>query len=104
MHTQINIPCNCVEHQLSRSCPYLDTIDRSVLDFDFEKLCSVSLLNNNVYACLVCGKYFQGMDFQLLATKVLNSTLFGIETASRADKITFFFERSKVNGPYSQLF
>ena len=62
MHTQINIPCNCVEHQLSRSCPYLDTIDRSVLDFDFEKLCSVSLLNNNVYACLVCGKYFQGMD------------------------------------------
>lgn len=48
------------EDKLSRSCPYLDTIDRSVLDFDFEKLCSVSLLNNNVYACLVCGKYFQG--------------------------------------------
>ena len=48
------------EHPLSRSCPYLDTIDRSVLDFDFEKLCSVSLSNNNVYACLVCGKYFQG--------------------------------------------
>ena len=45
---------------LSRNCPYLDTIDRSVLDFDFEKLCSISLLNNNVYACLVCGKYFQG--------------------------------------------
>ena len=39
---------------------YLDTIDRSVLDFDFEKLCSVSLSNINVYACLVCGKYFQG--------------------------------------------
>ena len=33
---------------------------RSVLDFDFEKLCSVSLSNINVYACLVCGKYFQG--------------------------------------------
>lgn len=48
------------EDRLSRNCPYLDTIDRSVLDFDFEKLCSVSLLNNNVYACLVCGKYFQG--------------------------------------------
>ncbi|CAD5118010.1 DgyrCDS6750 [Dimorphilus gyrociliatus] len=44
----------------SRSCPYLDTINRSVLDFDFEKLCSVSLSNLNVYACLVCGKYFQG--------------------------------------------
>ncbi|XP_061191250.1 ubiquitin carboxyl-terminal hydrolase 39-like [Saccostrea echinata] len=44
----------------SRSCPYLDTINRSVLDFDFEKLCSVSLSHINVYACLVCGKYFQG--------------------------------------------
>lgn len=50
-----------LEDKLSRNCPYLDTIDRSILDFDFEKLCSVSLLNNNVYACLVCGKYFQGM-------------------------------------------
>jgi U4/U6.U5 tri-snRNP-associated protein 2 len=39
---------------------YLDTIDRHVLDFDFEKLCSVTLSNINVYACLVCGKYFQG--------------------------------------------
>ena len=40
-------------------CPYLDTIDRSVLDFDFEKLCSVTLSRINAYACLVCGKYFQ---------------------------------------------
>ncbi|PGH07694.1 U4/U6.U5 tri-snRNP-associated protein 2 [Blastomyces parvus] len=39
---------------------YLDTIQRSVLDFDFEKQCSVSLSNINVYACLVCGKYYQG--------------------------------------------
>ncbi|CAG8481004.1 12765_t:CDS:10 [Racocetra fulgida] len=31
-----------------------------MLDFDFEKVCSVSLSNLNVYACLVCGKYFQG--------------------------------------------
>jgi len=45
---------------VSRSCPYLDTINRKMLDFDFEKLCSVSLSNMNVYACLVCGKYFQG--------------------------------------------
>ncbi|NWS27054.1 SNUT2 protein, partial [Polioptila caerulea] len=28
--------------------------------FDFEKLCSISLSHINVYACLVCGKYFQG--------------------------------------------
>jgi len=41
-------------------CPYLDTIDRGVLDFDFEKLCSISLSHVNVYACMVCGKYFQG--------------------------------------------
>ncbi|GAB7355200.1 hypothetical protein MBLNU459_g5755t1 [Dothideomycetes sp. NU459] len=39
---------------------YLDTINRSLLDFDFEKLCSVTLSNINVYACLVCGTYFQG--------------------------------------------
>lgn len=44
----------------SRYCPYLDTINRGVLDFDFEKLCSVSLTKINVYACLVCGKYYQG--------------------------------------------
>lgn len=39
---------------------YLDTIARSRLDFDFEKLCSITLSNINVYACLVCGKYFSG--------------------------------------------
>lgn len=71
-----------------RECPYLDTVNRQViipstylpfiyiqrievsnrpflfetqvLDFDFEKFCSVSLSNLNVYGCLVCGKYFQG--------------------------------------------
>ncbi|KAK2520014.1 ubiquitin carboxyl-terminal hydrolase 39 [Columba livia] len=48
------------EDQRSRHCPYLDTINKSVLDFDFEKLCSISLSHINVYACLVCGKYFQG--------------------------------------------
>ena len=41
-------------------CPYLDTINRMVLDFDFEKACSVCGNNFNVYACLICGKYFQG--------------------------------------------
>ncbi|GAV76094.1 UCH domain-containing protein/zf-UBP domain-containing protein [Cephalotus follicularis] len=43
-----------------RDCPYLDTVNRQLLDFDFEKFCSVSLSNLNVYACLVCGKYYQG--------------------------------------------
>ncbi|XP_077285561.1 ubiquitin specific protease 39 [Arctopsyche grandis] len=49
-----------VPSKLQRLCPYLDTINRQYLDFDFEKLCSVSLTRINVYACLVCGKYFQG--------------------------------------------
>ena len=39
---------------------YLDTVDRRRLDFDFTPICSVSLANSHIYACLVCGKYFQG--------------------------------------------
>jgi U4/U6.U5 tri-snRNP-associated protein 2 len=35
-------------------------INRNVLDFDFERLCSVTLSHNNIYACLTNGKYFQG--------------------------------------------
>ncbi|KAG1327301.1 U4/U6.U5 tri-snRNP-associated protein 2 [Cocos nucifera] len=46
--------------EVRRDCPYLDTVNRQVLDFDFEKACSISLSNLNVYACLVCGKYYQG--------------------------------------------
>ncbi|KAG8387606.1 hypothetical protein BUALT_Bualt02G0038700 [Buddleja alternifolia] len=43
-----------------RRCPYLDSVDRTVLDFDLEKRCSVFGSNFNVYACLVCGKYYHG--------------------------------------------
>lgn len=46
---------------------YLDTIDRKRLDFDFEKICSVTLSNINVYGCLVCGKYFQGRSHSSIA-------------------------------------
>ena len=45
------------------SCPYLDTIQRSFLDFDLEPpTCSVTLQTgpHNIYACLVCGKHFAG--------------------------------------------
>ncbi|OMO61937.1 hypothetical protein CCACVL1_23137 [Corchorus capsularis] len=42
------------------NCPYLETINRKVLHFDSEKYCSVSFSKINVYACLVCGKYYQG--------------------------------------------
>ncbi|GJN39168.1 hypothetical protein PR202_gb28269 [Eleusine coracana subsp. coracana] len=34
--------------ELRRDCPYLDTVNRQVLDFDFEKFCSISLSNLNV--------------------------------------------------------
>lgn len=47
---------------LSESGLYLDTINRKVLDFDSEKICSVSLSDSNVYCCLVCGKYLKGRD------------------------------------------
>ena len=48
------------EDPRSRQCPYLDTINRPRLDFDFERVCSVTLSNQNVYGCLVCGRFFQG--------------------------------------------
>uniref|UniRef100_A0A0G4H6B8 USP domain-containing protein n=1 Tax=Chromera velia CCMP2878 TaxID=1169474 RepID=A0A0G4H6B8_9ALVE len=43
-----------------RECPYLGTINRQLLDFDFEKLCSITMSNLNAYCCLICGRYFQG--------------------------------------------
>lgn len=43
-----------------QQCPYLGMIKRHLLDFDFEKVCCISLTNNNVYGCLVCGRYFNG--------------------------------------------
>ena len=54
-----------VEDDPPRSCPYLDTINRSVLDFDFEPSCCVSLESGpHVYGCLVCGKFFRGRGQQ----------------------------------------
>ena len=45
---------------VTHKCPYIEAVNRFNLDFDFEKVCSVTLSNSNIYACLVCGKYFQG--------------------------------------------
>jgi U4/U6.U5 tri-snRNP-associated protein 2 len=46
-------------------CPYLDTVQRSLLDFDFEPACSVSLETGpHIYGCLVCGKFFRGKGKQ----------------------------------------
>ncbi len=52
-----------------RDCPYLGSINRNVLDFDFEKVCSVGLSGQNVYVDLVDGKYFQGRGKGTLAYK-----------------------------------
>lgn len=49
-----------VKKEERKKCPYLDTVNRQLLDFDMEKVCSVTLSNLNVYCCLICGKYFQG--------------------------------------------
>jgi hypothetical protein len=59
-HEEQNTRMNTQSLSIRRKCPYLDTINRNYLDFDNEKLCSVTLSNLNVYACLVCGKFFQG--------------------------------------------
>ena len=49
-----------MESQKKLKIPYLSTINRTILDFDQEKVCCVSLKDNNIYSCLVCGKYFHG--------------------------------------------
>ncbi|SCU78047.1 LAFA_0A04632g1_1 [Lachancea sp. 'fantastica'] len=38
----------------------LSSIDVKKLDFDKEKICSVTLSPLNVYCCLICGRYLQG--------------------------------------------
>ena len=48
------------EDNNNMKCPYLSQINRKALDFDMQKVCSVTLSNQNVYCCLVCGKFFSG--------------------------------------------
>uniref|UniRef100_A0A7S0T9X4 Ubiquitinyl hydrolase 1 n=1 Tax=Pseudo-nitzschia delicatissima TaxID=44447 RepID=A0A7S0T9X4_9STRA len=56
---------NSVDSVGAVACPYLDTVQRFNLDFDFEPSCSVSLEKGpHVYACLVCGKFFRGKGRQ----------------------------------------
>lgn len=35
-------------------------VDRRRLDFDFEKVCAVSLAQDHLYVCLTCGRFLQG--------------------------------------------
>lgn len=39
---------------------YLDSINPQHLNFDYDKVCLVTLSTVNVYCCLVCGVYLQG--------------------------------------------
>jgi Ubiquitin C-terminal hydrolase len=49
----------------TQTCPYLDTVNRTCLDFDFEPTCSQTLTAGpNIYACLVCGVFFRGRGKQ----------------------------------------
>ncbi|KAJ1607079.1 SnRNP assembly defective 1 like ubiquitin C-terminal hydrolase [Cryptosporidium canis] len=48
-------------------CPYLSSINRSVLDFDYEKICSVTLREEHIYCCLVCGMNYQGKGKESVA-------------------------------------
>jgi U4/U6.U5 tri-snRNP-associated protein 2 len=50
----------------STFCPYLDTINRSVLDFEScSRSCSITMeCTPHVYACLICGKYYLGRGKQ----------------------------------------
>jgi U4/U6.U5 tri-snRNP-associated protein 2 len=66
---QHNESHHTIENSNTRVCPYLDTVKREMLDFDYEKKCSVSLSTVNVYCCLVCGKYFQGRTLSTHASK-----------------------------------
>ena len=49
----------------STSCPYLDTINRTALDFDFEPTCSLTLSSGpHIYGCLICGTFLRGKGKQ----------------------------------------
>ncbi|KAH8741559.1 hypothetical protein FG386_002779 [Cryptosporidium ryanae] len=50
-------------------CPFLSTINRNLLDFDYEKICSLTLREENVYCCLVCGLNYHGRGKDSVAYK-----------------------------------
>ena len=38
----------------------IQTINNKKLDFDSERICSITLSKLNIYGCLTCGKFFKG--------------------------------------------
>ncbi len=80
-----------VQQETSEHCPYLAEINRKLLDFDFEKLCSVSLSNLNVYGCLCCGKYFQGAPLRCASRlSALSSGFYFLTISVDADGFFIF--------------
>ncbi|KAJ3048675.1 hypothetical protein HK097_010314 [Rhizophlyctis rosea] len=67
---------------------FLDTVNRYMLDFDFEKLCSVSLSNLNVYACLVyiLPDGYEVTDSSLNDIKYVLQPTFTSEQVANLDK------------------
>ena len=48
------------ENNMDTEPDYIRFINKKKLDFDSQKVCSVTLSPLNVYCCLTCGKYFSG--------------------------------------------
>lgn len=42
-------------------CNYLDSVNRHLLDFDLIFACGICLTVQNVYCCLSCGRYLEGL-------------------------------------------
>mgnify|MGYP003365504717 CR=1 FL=1 len=40
----------------------IQTINNKKLDFDSERICSITLSKLNIYGCLTCGKFFKGFS------------------------------------------
>lgn len=56
-----------INSDLPASSHYLETVNVNDLNFDYDKICLVTLSDVNVYCCLCCGKYVQGRSKQLPA-------------------------------------
>lgn len=60
------------QNDLNVKIPTIEQIDRSILNFDFEKKCQITFFENDVYCCLICNKYLQG---KTPGTKAYNHSL-----------------------------
>ncbi|XP_022775499.1 probable mRNA-splicing protein ubp10 [Durio zibethinus] len=70
-----------------------------VLDFDFEKSCSVSLSNLNVHVRLVCGKYYQGRGKKFRAYTHSLEAGHHVHINLRTEKVYCFSDGYEINDP-----